>query len=372
MEFHRHAWVEISIGQVIANLEAVRAAVGDTKICAVLKADAYGMGAVKLAEIFGDRVYMYAVAVLDEALALREAQPAKDVLVLGYTPEEYFPVAIENGVTVTMYNPEQLRKLDRAAAALGKNAKVHLKVETGMNRLGFSPDEDGIRQMAEAARLPHLDVNGIFTHFATADEADKTLAHLQASRFLHVLNRLEQEGVRIPLRHIENSPAIVDLPEYRLDMVRAGLILTGFYTSHDLREERVPVKPCVTLRARLANVKTVKKGEGIGYGQTFHTPCDMRIGTVPMGFSDGYSRYFSNRSYVICRGQRCPIVGNICMDQFMIDLSRVPDAAIEDDLILYGDGTDGAPTAEDAADMRGTIVDEVLTNLSRRLPRIYR
>lgn len=372
MESHRHAWVEINTQQVLANLKAVRRAVGDTKICAVLKANAYGMGAVKLAELFGDRVYMYAVAVLDEALELRRAQPGKDVLVLGYTPEEYFSVAIASGVTMTMYNLELLQKLDQAAAAQGRHAKVHLKVETGMNRLGFSPDEDGIRQMTAATRLPNLDVTGIFTHFATADEADKTLAHLQAHRFLNVLSRLEQESVHIPLRHIENSPAIVDLPEYQLDMVRPGLILTGFYTSHDLHEERVPVKPCVTLRARLANVKVVKKGEGIGYSQTFRTPCDMRIGTVPLGFSDGYSRCFSNHFYVICQGERCPVVGSICMDQFMIDLSKAPDAAIEDEVILYGDGSEGALTAEDAAELRGTIVDEVLTNLAPRLPRVYR
>lgn len=371
MTTHRDAWVEIDLQQALRNLQAVGRAVGEARLCAVLKADGYGLGALALARIYEPYVHMYAVATLDEALELRRAFPSKDVLVLGYTPAEYYPLAIAEGVSLTMYDIQLGRRLQETAAGLGQRAKIHIKVETGMNRLGFAPTAQGIEEMAILAAQPNLEVAGIYTHFATADEADKTQTHRQAACFKKTVKALEDREIFIPLRHAANSPAVVDLPEYCYDMVRAGLILTGFYTSEHLNKARVPVKPCVTLKARLAQVKTVAAGQGVGYGHTFHTARDTLVGTVPLGFADGYSRCFSNRAYVICRGQPCPVIGNICMDQFMVDLSMAPQAAIGDAVILYGDGSDGALTAEDAADLRGSIVDEVLANLSKRLPRIY-
>lgn len=216
-----------------------------------------------------------------------------------------------------------------------------------------------------------LDVGGIYTHFATADEEDKTNTHKQARVFLDFLTLISRMGGVLPLRHAANSPAIVDLPEYCLDMVRPGLILTGFYTSQSMNRARVPVIPGIKLKARLVNIKSVREGEGVGYGHTYRTWRETLIGTIPLGFADGYPRRLSNLSQVLCKGKLCPVIGNICMDQMMVDVTEVPSPAIGDLVVLFGDGSDGAPTAEDAALMDGTIVDEVITRLSDRLPRVY-
>jgi alanine racemase len=240
-----------------------------------------------------------------------------------------------------------------------------------MNRLGFQPTEKSADIVRKISELPGIAIRGVFTHFARADEADKTMTHAQARRLEGFVEMLKKRGVACGLIHAANSPSICDLPEYDYDMVRPGLILTGIYASDEVFRDRVRVTPCVRLLARLGSVSSLPAGEGIGYGHTYRLERETLVGVLPVGFSDGFTRIFSNNFHVIVKEHKCNVIGNICMDHCMIDLSGVPDAAVGDEIIVYGDGSDGALSVADAAKKRGTIPDEVLTNLSSRLPRIF-
>lgn len=369
----RPAWVEINRERALHNFNEVRRAVGnERKICAVVKANSYGMGAIELSKMYLENgVDMFAVAVISEALELRKEIIDKDILVLGYTTEEYYDDAINNNIILTIYSYEHAKILNSIAKKLDKIANIHIKVETGMNRLGFLPTEESADIVALISKMENIKIQGAYSHFARADEKDKTSAHIQAKRYIDFINMLTNRNVEIPIKHIANSAAIIDLPEYYFDMVRPGIILSGFYPSNEVNKNEYIFKPCVTLKARIANVKTLEPGEGIGYGHLYSTNSTTVVGTIPLGYADGYSRLFSNNGYVIVNGVKCPILGKVCMDQFMIDLSNVENPHIGDEAIIYGDGKDGAMTAEDAANVRKTISYEVLTNLSTRLPRKY-
>lgn len=369
----RPAWVEINREKAIHNfLEVKRAAGPGRKVCAVVKADSYGMGAIEMSKMYVENgVDMFAVAVITEALDLRVEIKDKDILVLGYTTEEYFDDALNNGITLTIYNYDHAVSLNETAKKMNKTAKIHIKVETGMNRLGFLPTGENADIVKLISQMSNLYIEGAYTHFARADERDKTAARKQADRYFSFIDMLEKRGINIPIKHMANSAAIIDLPEYHLDMVRPGIILSGFYPSDEVNKEEYIFKPCVTLKARLANVKEIEAGEGIGYGHLYKTEGRTVVGTIPLGYADGYSRLFSNNGYVVVKGVKCNILGKVCMDQFMVDLTNVENPKIGDEVIVYGDGTDGAMTAEDAANARKTISYEVLTNLGKRLPRKY-
>ena len=370
----RPAWVEVNREKAIHNFLEVRRAVGpNVKICAVVKADSYGMGALEMSKMYLENgVDMFAVAVIGEALELREEIKGKDILVLGYTSEEFYEDAIENDITLTIYNYGHAVRLNETAKKLNKKAKIHIKVETGMNRLGFLPTEENADYVAKIAKMENIKIEGAFSHQAKADERDKTTAHMQAGRFIKFMGMLEERNVEIPVKHIANSATIIEMPEYYFDMVRPGIILSGFYPSDEVDTEKYKFKICVTLKAKVANVKTIDAGEGVGYGHLYKADKPVVVGTIPLGYADGYSRLLSNNGYVVIKGVKCPILGKVCMDQFMVDLSNVDNPQIGDIAIVYGDGTDGAMTAEDVANMRGTISYEVLTNLAvRRLPKIY-
>ena len=372
----RDAWVEIDKSKLSHNFMEVRRAVGDqVKICAVLKAQCYGLDGVQAGMVFDELgADSFAVAVISEALELRAVIPEKEILILGYVSPLGYDSAIENRITLPMYREDALLALNERAGQLGKKALVHIKVNSGMNRLGFMPTEKDADTIARCMNLPNLEVTGIYTHLATADEADKSGAHMQMRRFDSLLDLLRQRGVQLPKVHVAASPTICDMPEYYRDMVRPGLLFTGYYTSDDVKRDPIHLQPCVKLKARLGNVMSVKAGEGVGYGFTYHLPEDTLVGLLPLGFSDGFTRAFSNNFFVTIRGHRCPIIGNICMDHCMIDLKDVPDPQVGEEIVVYGDGTngpDGAMNIEEVAAKRGTIVDEVLTNLAARLPRIY-
>ncbi len=370
----RPAWVEVNREKAIHNFLEVRKAVGPgVKICAVVKADSYGMGSMELSKMYLENgVDMLAVAVIGEAFELREEIKDTDILVLGFTPEEFYEDAVENNITLTIYNYDHAVRLNEAAGKLKKKAKIHLKVESGMNRLGFLPTDENADKVAAIAKMENIIIGGAFSHQAKADERDKTTAHMQAGRFLKFMAMLEERNVEIPIKHIANSATIIELPEYYFDMVRPGIILSGFYPSDEVDTEKLIFKICVTLKAKVANVKTIDAGEGVGYGHLYRADKELVVGTIPVGYADGYSRLLSNKGYVVVKGVKCPILGKVCMDQFMVDLSNVENPQIGDVAILYGDGSDGAMTAEDVAKMRGTISYEVLTNLAvRRLPKIY-
>ena len=370
----RDAWVEVDSTALLHNFQEVRRAVGpNVKICAVLKAQCYGLGGAQAVEVLKD-ADCYAVAVLSEALEVRAAAPDKEILVLGYVSPDGFAEAIRHNISLTMYRPEAMEELNRQAAAMGQKARVHIKINSGMNRIGFAPTGENADVVARCMKLPSLEITGVFTHLATADEADKSGVRKQMARFDVFLELLRQRGATLPTVHVAASPTICDLPEYDRDMVRPGLLLTGYYTSEEVSRERIHLVPCIKLKARLGNIMPVAAGEGIGYGFTYHTSRDSIIGLLPLGFSDGFTRAFSNRFFVTIRSYRCPVVGNICMDHCMIDLTDLPNPQIGEEIVVYGDGLngpDGAMNIQEVADLRGTIVDEVMTNLAARLPRRY-
>jgi len=369
----RPAWVEINKEKAIHNFNEVRRAVGPAvKICAVVKSDSYGMGAAGLSEMYLENgVDMFAVALIDEALELRHEIKEKDILILGYTQKNFFEDAINNQITLTIYNYDHAVELNDAAKKLNKTASIHIKVETGMNRLGFLPTEENADLIASIAKMKNIKIQGAYSHFAMADEKDKTATHVQAERFIKFMGMLDKRNVIIPIKHMSNSAAIIVLPQYYFDMVRPGIILCGFYPSDEVDKDKYIFKPCITLKAKISNVKTIEAGEGISYGHLFNTTKATVVGTIPLGYADGYSRLLSNKAYIVVKGIKCRVLGKVCMDQFMVDLTDVDDPQIGDEAIIYGDGSDGAMTAEDVAKMRNTISYEVLTNLSHRLPRKY-
>ena len=366
--------MEIDTEALKHNYMEVRRAVGkDTKICAVLKAQCYGMDGAKVAAVLDD-ADSYAVAVLSEALEVREVTPDKEILVLGYVSPEGFETAIENDIILTVYLPEVVEKLNAAAEKMGKKAKVHVKVNSGMNRIGVLPTEESADNVAKWMSLPNIEVTGIFTHLATADETDKINTRMQMGRLDAFLDMLRARNLTIPTVHVANSPTVCDMPEYYRDMVRPGVLFTGYYSSDEVSRDRIRLKLCVKLKARLGNIMPVKAGEGVGYGFTDYLERDSVIGLLPIGFSDGFTRSFYHRFYVTIRGYRCPLVGNICMDHSMIDITDLPDPVLGEEIVIYGDGTDGpdgAMNIAEVAELRGTIVDEVLTNIAARVPRRF-
>jgi alanine racemase len=367
----RPAWAEVDLDALSHNIREVRRLTSkDSKILAAVKADAYGHGAVEASRVFlGNGADRLGVATLTEALELRDACIEAPILTFGYTTEEQFETLIKNGISATIYTHCQAQSLEDAAARLGEKAIVHVKVDTGMGRLGFQTNSEAIRAIAKIDSLPHLELEGIYTHFAISDATDKTYTRRQFELFMWVLNELKTRGVEPSIRHVANSATIIDLPEYDLDMVRPGIMLYGYEPGPEVKLERVSLRPAMTLKARLSNVKTVPQGVGISYGHTFTTSRPSIIGTLPIGYADGYRRGLSNRGWVDVNGDRVPIVGRVCMDQCMIDLTDAGGAKIGDEVTLFGGGC--APRVEDIAKLLDTIPHEVTCAVARRVPRLF-
>jgi alanine racemase len=365
------AWAEVDLDALSHNIQEVRRLTSkDSMIMAAVKADAYGHGAVEASKVFlrngADRL---GVATLTEAQELREACIKAPILIFGYTTEEQFETLIENEISATTYTYRQARALEEVAARLGKKVIVHVKLDTGMGRLGFQPNSEAIRAIVKINMLAHIELEGIYTHFAISDAADKTYTHRQFELFMWVLKKLKARGVEPSIRHVANSAAIIDLPEYDLDMVRPGIMLYGYEPGPEVKVERISLRPAMTLKAHLSNIKTVSKGTGISYGLTYITKRPSIIGTIPLGYADGYRRALSNKGWVDIHGDRSPIVGRVCMDQCMIDLTDADGVEIGDEVILFGGGC--APRVEEMARLLDTIPHEVTCAVARRVPRLY-
>ncbi len=369
----RPAWVEVDLDKSLNNLNEVKRVVGsNVKVCPVIKANAYGLGSVKIAEEYEKLgVDMFAVAVLSEGIELRKKIKSTPILVLGYTPDYLFEEAVEQDLTLTIYNYNHAVELSKSAVKLNKTAKIHIKVETGMNRLGFLPTEVNADRIADISKLKNIIIEGMYTHFAKADEKDKTTACKQAQRFEEFDNKLKQKNIKIPIKHAANSATIIDLPQFYYDMVRPGIMLTGSYPSKEVDKENVNLKMPAALKAKIANIKTIEKGSGVSYGHIFIAQGKTVVATLPLGYADGFNRRLSQKIYVMYKGQECPLIGRICMDQCMIDITNVENPKIDDEVLIYGDRDTGACTQDEIADILGTISYEVLTSLSRRLPRVY-
>lgn len=373
LEDIRPAWAEIDLDNLAHNMREVRRIVReDISVMAVVKANAYGHGSIETSKVFLKNGACYlAVATLGEAIELRRAGINAPILILGYIKNSQYHIAVEEDITETIYNMESAKFLSDAAVKLKRKAKVHIKIDSGMGRIGFRPDEKSIEEIVNIAKLPNLEVEGIFTHFAKADELDKTFTIEQYEKFQWTIKELGNKGLNIPIKHASNSAAIIDLPEYNLNMVRGGIMLYGLYPSDEVIKEKVKLKPAMTLKAEISNIKVVPKGTGISYGQIFVTERESKIATIPIGYADGFTRLLTSKSEVAIKGQRAPVVGKICMDQSMIDVTDVENVHIGDEVILFGDGSFDSPHIDEVAKTLGTISYEVLCMVGRRVPRVY-
>ena len=343
------------------------------KVLAVLKADAYGHGARCIARTLCGDVDMIGVAGVREALELKKAGDpvsAVPVLVLGHTPPGFYEEAIRHGISLTVYDPGEAEKLSVIAEKMNEKAHVHLAVDTGMSRLGVSADESGAKAAAGIAALKGILVDGIFSHYATADESDKAGALLQQRRFDTFCEMLKFHGVQPEILHIDNSAAAMEMTAH-YDMVRAGIVLYGLYPSHEVGRHLPPLRPVMSLTALVANVFEIEEGQGVSYGHTFIAPRRMRVATVSAGYADGYRRSLSNKGVVLIGGKRCRILGRVCMDQMMVDVSEVPDVKIGDEAVLFGSQLGETLSVEEVSETADSFNYEFICGIARRVPRAY-
>ncbi len=364
----RGVWAEISLSALRQNLKTIRSHIaGGAKLCAVVKADAYGHGAVAVArEAVRQGADYLAVAVLSEAIALREAGFTTPILLLGPAQPAEADQIVHYGVTMAAFTAEQGQALSAAARRQDRTARVHLAVDTGMGRIGVRPDDAG-EMAASLAGLPGLEVEGVFSHFALADARDKSYAQEQFRRFQAAVASMEGRGVHPAIRHIANSAAILEMPETHLDMVRAGIILYGMAPSEEVGPG-YGLSPLLKLKARTTYVKDLHPGEAVSYGCTFRAERETRLATLPIGYADGYTRLYAGKAEVEIRGRRVPVVGRICMDQCMVDVTDVPGAAVGDEVTLFGSP---GLSIDEAAAWLGTINYEITCMISPRVPRVY-
>jgi len=374
MIYHAPIWSEINLDALAYNVQQLRSVTNpQAELMAIVKANAYGHGAEQTSRIaLACGATQLGVARVSEGLELREAGIDAPILVLGYTAPEEYHLLLEYNLIQTVYNNEIARELSALASQFNKKALVHIKVDTGMGRLGFFPDIKGMCEITNIARLPHLELAGIFTHFATADNLDKSYAYQQWAKFTDFLNDLAKAGLKFPCQHAANSAAIMDMPETHLDMVRAGIALYGVRPSSEVCNQQLDLKPVMTVKSRVAHVKQVPKGFGVSYGVTYLTTASTVVATISAGYADGYSRLLSSRGEVLIRGQRAPIIGRICMDQFMVDAGNLPEVEPGEEVVLLGRQGKEEISADDIAEMIGTISYEVLCAINcRRVPRYY-
>lgn len=370
---HRPLWAEINLDNLKYNINSIKGLLKPgTEYIAVIKANAYGHGAVEAAETCLEcDIKWLAVASLDEAIELRDAGIGCNILILGYTPLNQVEDIVRNNLSQTCYSYELAEELSKVAVKLKKTARVHIALDTGMGRIGFIPDTKSADIVKEISEMPGIKIEGLFTHFAVADEKDKSYTNWQYERYNGFLKMLDKRGVDPGLKHVGNSAVIVDLPELNLDAVRPGIIQYGLYSSDEVEKSRIDLKPVMSIKANIIHVKEVEEGTSISYGRKFITSHKSRIATLPIGYADGYSRLFFDKGKVIVNGKYAPIVGRICMDQCMVDVTNAGDVKVGDDVIIMGDDGSLKIAAEDLANAMGTINYEIVCMVGRRVPRVY-
>ena len=361
---------EINLSAIEFNLQQIKDKVAPAKIMAVVKANAYGHGALEVSrKVLETGASYLGVALLEEGVELRSQGIQAPILVFGgFFPDEAEEF-LQHGLEVTLYNEENLFALTAAAQKLNQKAKVHIKVDTGLGRVGV-PWQKATSFVKRVWKTPEIEVIGLYTHLATADERDKTFANLQLTRFRSVIEQLGKEGINIPIKHAANSGAILDLPDSYFDMVRPGIIIYGYYPSLETSES-LPLRPAMRLKSTILHVKEVSAGTSVSYGREFITPRTTRIVTIPVGYADGYNRLLSNRGEVIIRGKKYPVVGRVCMDQIMVDVGEDVDVEVGDEVVLWGQQGDVEISVYDLCRKLQTIPNEVCCWVSSRVPRVY-
>ena len=365
-------YAEINLDAIVKNVDNLMALTKEnTGALAVVKADGYGHGDVAVAKAVAQKVTGYAVATLDEAVNLRENGVKKPILVLGYVDPYEFDILVSHEITATVFDVETAQLLADAARVQKKQAHCHIKVDTGMRRIGPEPDENGIAIVKQITALKELSADGIFTHFAASDETDKTSAEHQFKLFTDFTGRLEKEGIHFTYRHCANSAAVIDMPQVDLDMVRLGIAMYGMYPSDEVKKEKVELFPALDLKSHITMVKEIPAGEKVSYGGTFTTTRTTKLATVSVGYGDGYPRALSSKGYVLVRGQKAPIVGRVCMDQMMVDVTDIENVTRADIVTLIGKDGDAEITVEEIAALAGTFNYEFVCDLGKRIPRSY-
>lgn len=371
---HYHRVVaEINLDAIEHNLASIRHHIpSTTKVCSVIKADGYGHGAIPIAKtLVGLGVEAFIVATSVEAMMLRESGIDQMVLVLGYTPEADLVDIVEHTITQTIFRRGMAEKLSEVAVQLGKVAHVHILLDTGMGRLGFMPNEATVQLVKAINQLPLISVDGIYSHFSRADETDKSVCDEQFGKYHWFVERLRDEGLRDISLHMSNSAAMIDMPKAHYDMVRVGIATYGLYPSEEVMKDVVELKPVLSLKSHVILVKDVPVGQPISYGGTFVTKRPSKIATIPVGYGDGYPRALSSKGDVLIRGKRAPILGRVCMDLMIVDVTDIEGVQIEDDVVLIGRSGKEQITVEEIAGHMGTINYEVVCQLGKRIPRIY-
>lgn len=364
-------YASVNLDNIYANMKELKDNTANgTQMVAVIKTDGYGHGAVPVAKTIDDLVAAYAVATIDEALNLRRHNIDKPIYILGFIYEHRMKDAILNDVRMTVYDVEMAKQISKEASQMNKNAYVHIKIDTGMSRIGFATTDEAVADICEIAKLPNIVMEGIFTHFAASDSADKKAATMQLESFNSFNEKLASNGIDIKIKHCSNSAGIIDMPMANMNEVRAGIALYGMYPSDEVNKRAVMLRPALELKSHVIFVKDVPAGVGVSYGSTFITDKPMKIATIPLGYGDGYPRNLSNKGYVLIKGVRCRILGRVCMDQFMVDVTDL-DVKKGDVVTLVGKDGDESITVEELAALAGTFNYEFVCNLGKRIPRVY-
>ncbi|MBN6187693.1 alanine racemase [Aneurinibacillus sp. BA2021] len=372
-EYYRDVWAEINLDAIGKNIQTFRNHIPqETKIMAVVKADGYGHGAYEVAQrALAEGAEWLGVALLDEALELRSRGITAPILVLSSFPVRGIAHALQHDIAMTVYQVEYLDEVCRIAGKMKKQARIHIKVDTGMGRIGMRSTEELLTFCKQAAACPWVTMEGLFTHFATADEEDTAYTLSQYEQFKQFVDELTAEGIAIPLLYTNNSAAAMFYPERSRHMIRLGISLYGQYPSGYAKSTNLPLQPAFQWKARISHVKRVPAGTKVSYGATYETPMEAVIATIPVGYADGYNRTLSNKGYVLIKGRRARIVGRVCMDQFMVDVTHIPDVTVGEEAVLIGRQGQEEITVDEMAEWLGTINYEVTCMVSKRVPRVY-
>ncbi|MCM1259198.1 MAG: alanine racemase [Roseburia sp.] len=374
MKPYSRVYAKIDLDAIVHNMESMHQNISEqTDILAVVKTDGYGHGAVEIAREIEPLSYLrgFAVATPEEAFILRRQGIKKTVLILGYSFPEHYSQMVEEEIRPCIFSRETADLFSREAKRQGKVMPIHIAVDTGMSRIGYQVCMESVLEIKEIATLNNIEIEGIFTHFAKADEKDKSAAAEQLNLFKKMLDMLEKEGIHIPVRHCSNSAGIAEIPEANFDMVRAGITLYGLWPSEEVSRNSLDLKPAMEIKSKIVYIKPLKKGRTVSYGGTYQMKRDGVVATIPVGYGDGYPRSLSNKGYVLIHGKKAPILGRICMDQFMVDVTDIKEARLYDTVTLLGKDQGEIITMEELGELSGRFNYEFACNVGKRIPRIF-
>ncbi|MCF0128966.1 MAG: alanine racemase [Pseudobutyrivibrio sp.] len=373
MNNHKRVCAVINLDNIKHNMSVIYEHLGsDTPIMAVIKANGYGHGSIEVAKALEstDYIYGFAVATIEEAVAIRALGIKKPIMILGFVFEDDYEKIVKYNIRPCVSSLDMARKLSACAALQNKNVKIHVKIDTGMHRIGFDCSDNSVEEIALISELPNIEMEGMFTHFSKADESDKNFSTNQFKKFLQMKEALLEKNVEFEVYHCANSAAILDLKDYKLDLVRSGITTYGLWPSDEVKKD-LNLKPALSLYSHVSFVKKLKAGEPVSYGGTFLTDKDSVIATIPVGYADGYARSLSNKGFVLIHGKRAKIVGRICMDQFMVDVTDIEGTSIGDEVVLIGRMEDESITIEELGELSGRFNYEFVCDLGERIPRVY-